>query len=626
MMVPFVSRVTAVIILLSSVWMPEAAGEEPPGNTLYASPTATPGGDGTWTRPFATIQEGIDAMQPGDTLLLRGGTYHEHSIRLWGMQGSPDAWYTVQSYPGEWAVVDGGHPDDPVGVNVFESSSAAQYGPTYWRFAHFEVTGAGPAYLGQPYEEIQHLRGAGFHFWPGYHMVFEGMYIHDNYGGGGPNGGAGIKFQNADGTAAHDILITHCHLKDNGWPGAASLNLGNIIFFSDYINDPTQVDLETALSRNEICYNLIEGSTTGFKHKNGQWLCRNHVGDDMEGSALGDRIHHNLCIDNTGIGIWVAQDFAQIHHNIVTGSSAGIMAGKPPTGVDREPFHVVIHNNLVVHSAAGGGITSYHGTEPGVSGYQQEPWHPHWYVWNNIVEHGLDGNGRNDVNILFDWSPHAIDMATVHVDCDYFHPRSRADLVINVVDNANDYSVDGYESAGWAGSLYARPIDPGDPLHPSGSAYKIRLDHRLDEGVTMADGGLGGPHPYLEGRTIPAYVGPCPDDACAWVDEVLACAGGVPSGVAEPASAGAAAGVRVCPSVSTGAIRLAFDQPLSCPTKITIRDVNGRLMRRLIAKTGARHVLWDGTDAARVLVPAGTYFVHVAGHGRTRASRVLLMR
>jgi hypothetical protein len=609
------------LLLLGVLLIPTVAES----TTFFVAPDGDDRNGGGLGDPFATIQHGVDVMQPGDSLLLRAGTYREHSIRLWGKQGSEEAWFTLQSYPGEWAVVDAGHPADPVGTNVFESSSAPLHAPVYWRFAHFEVTGAGPAYLGQSYEEIQNLRGAGFHFWPGYHMVFDGMYIHDNYGGGGPNGGAGVKFQNADGTAAHHIVITHCHLKDNGWPGATNGNLANIVLFSDYVDDPTQVDLEQCLSRNEIAYNLVEGCAVGFKHKNAQWLCRNHIGDDMEGKAYGDRIHHNIFLNNTYIGLWVHQDFAQVHHNIVVSSPGGIVAARPPTTIDREPFHAVIYNNLVVESADGGGITSYHGLDPGPSGYQQEPWHPYWYVWNNIIERGQDANGRNDLNILFAWSPYEIDMHTVHVDHDYFYPRERDQDVINVVDNANDFSADEYEAVGWATSLYAQPVTSADPLHPEDSEYKTRPDHVLEAGVTLADGGLGAAHPYLPGVTIPAYVGPCADDACAWVDAVLACAGGVPSAVADrPPVARQTLTAR--PSIGAPGIRFRLGTPPGQTTRIFITDVNGRRIRALEVDGETTDVFWDGRDLRGRPAAAGVYWARVDQPGTLPALRVVVAR
>ncbi len=484
---------------------------------------ATDGSDdaaGTIDAPFATIQHGIDTMEPGDYLYLRGGTYHEHSISLYNKRGSEDAWFTVKSYPCEWAIVDAAHEDGDNGINVFVSTSPHGYAPIYWRFEHFEVTGAGPAYDGRTYDDIQSIRGAGFFFWPGYHMQFRYMYIHDNYGGGGPNGGAGIKFQNEGGTAVHHVEITHCHVSDNGWPGAENHNLGNIIFFSDYQPRPEDVDIDVCQHSNVIAYNLIENSNTGFKTKNDQQLVRDLTGDDMEAKDRGNDIHHNIFRHHNGIAIWSAQDFSQVHHNVVDDAVSGILSGKPPSNGSRESFYVVVYNNLVVNSGQGGSISIYHGGEDTEKNYQTEPWHPFWYVFNNIIEAGSDGNGHNDINVLFSWAEHQVDMSTVHIDHDFFYPRSPDDPVIDVADDANDFSVNQYEAQGWADDLFAHEEDGNDPLHPADNPYKLRFDHRVEGDLTIGTAGLDADHPYLPGKRIPAYLGPCEDEACSWIDEV----------------------------------------------------------------------------------------------------------
>jgi len=98
---------------------------------------------------------------------------------------------------------------------------------------------------------------------------------------------AGIKFQNEGGTAVHHVEIPHCHVSDNGWPGATNHNLGNIIFFSDYVQDPADVDIDRLQHSNVIAYNLIENSNTGFKTKSDQQLVRDHTGQDMEAKDRG---------------------------------------------------------------------------------------------------------------------------------------------------------------------------------------------------------------------------------------------------------------------------------------------------------------------------------------------------
>jgi hypothetical protein len=56
-------------------------------------------------QPFRSIQKGVSALAPGDTLYIRGGTYIERiSVRVSGSSTAP---ITITSYPGETVVMDG---------------------------------------------------------------------------------------------------------------------------------------------------------------------------------------------------------------------------------------------------------------------------------------------------------------------------------------------------------------------------------------------------------------------------------------------------------------------------------------------------------------------------------------
>jgi hypothetical protein len=71
----------------------------------YVSPTGLDTNPGTLAAPFAKIQTGINTLQPGDTLYLRGGTYPERVIinRL----GNSTGWTTITKYQEEIPIIDG---------------------------------------------------------------------------------------------------------------------------------------------------------------------------------------------------------------------------------------------------------------------------------------------------------------------------------------------------------------------------------------------------------------------------------------------------------------------------------------------------------------------------------------
>lgn len=74
--------------------------------TYYVATNGNDGNSGTSvTQPFRTIQRGMNVVVPGDTVLVRGGTYREQVEAIRG--GTADKPVTVSAYPGEIPVIKG---------------------------------------------------------------------------------------------------------------------------------------------------------------------------------------------------------------------------------------------------------------------------------------------------------------------------------------------------------------------------------------------------------------------------------------------------------------------------------------------------------------------------------------
>ena len=71
-------------------------------NGVYVAPTGNDAtATGTIDRPYKSINAALSAVKPGDTIILRGGTYREGiNVRV----RTPDI--TIRSAKGEWAVID----------------------------------------------------------------------------------------------------------------------------------------------------------------------------------------------------------------------------------------------------------------------------------------------------------------------------------------------------------------------------------------------------------------------------------------------------------------------------------------------------------------------------------------
>ncbi len=73
-----------------------------------------------------------------------------------------------------------------------------------------------------------------------------------------------------------------------------------------------------------------------------------------------------------------------------------------------------------------------------------------------------------------------------------------------------------------------------------------------------------------------------------------------------------------------------FDLPARSEVSITIYDVSGQLVRKLIdGKTygyGSWEIEWNGTNGRAALVPSGVYFCLFEGCGRTESRKLVILR
>ncbi len=95
--------------------------------SYYVAPDGDDGNPGTIEAPFATVKKAHDneALQPGDVIFLRGGTYYPTQQTTFNKTGNADNYFVVSSYPGEVAVIDG--------MNIPEGNINATSTPT-WAF------------------------------------------------------------------------------------------------------------------------------------------------------------------------------------------------------------------------------------------------------------------------------------------------------------------------------------------------------------------------------------------------------------------------------------------------------------------------------------------------------------
>jgi flagellar hook assembly protein FlgD len=74
---------------------------------------------------------------------------------------------------------------------------------------------------------------------------------------------------------------------------------------------------------------------------------------------------------------------------------------------------------------------------------------------------------------------------------------------------------------------------------------------------------------------------------------------------------------------------LRFTLPAEDPIELTVHDVRGRLVRRLVGGAvglGGHEIAWDGRDDAGQAVASGVYFARITQRERTSTIRVVMVR
>lgn len=74
-------------------------------NVYYVSPDGSDGNEGSMNKPLRSIATALSKTIPGDTVLVRNGTYSEKVV--FPRSGRLDKYITLKVYPGEKAVIDG---------------------------------------------------------------------------------------------------------------------------------------------------------------------------------------------------------------------------------------------------------------------------------------------------------------------------------------------------------------------------------------------------------------------------------------------------------------------------------------------------------------------------------------
>ncbi|MEM6562394.1 MAG: right-handed parallel beta-helix repeat-containing protein [Planctomycetota bacterium] len=249
------------------------------------------GNDGNWGdnvgQPLATLERAGFRAQPGDTILLRGGTYTWTSDQWVGSNGTASAWITIDNYGNEKPIIDASNlvPNNSIGAN-----DGITIGGSFVEIRDLEIKNA---------------PDDGIEVWSGHDVRIRNLTTHHN-------GGAGISARAPEfAYSTYNVLIegntvyrnarANIATPDEGaWPAAMIAHFANNVTFRD----------------NTVYENYGEGIIQAVS-SNGK----------IEGNTVRDNYSINIYLDNA-VNIDVERNFA--YH---TGKGEFYRFGSPAIGI-----------------------------------------------------------------------------------------------------------------------------------------------------------------------------------------------------------------------------------------------------------------------------------------------------
>lgn len=491
-------------------------------------------GSGSDGNAYNTLTKAIVAMDVGNDVILRGGTYTgPFPLPLTKNGTSWDAGNYINftslnttngGSSNEWAVLDGNFACGS--ISTAEGGAVIGYGVQsttgsvleYYKFERIEIKNG---------RSTDGSAGFGFHgnggpFW------FRHCYIQNNRSAPGtcgnlPSGVWGYNWK--------DCIVEYCWFENNGCDG--NNNGKQIGWVAQYPQLTSQTEIaDTGFTTdkacgydkdNEIRYNLVEGGHGGIYVKHfSMFTSRTTLNPYNDTFAdYGSKIHHNIITGGTGYAIGAHGDFYQVHHNIIENpNDSGILIGYGHVGYWRL-YKVCVYNNTIVNPGRYGVIGWFYG----VSGYLEDDWK---YTYNNIVDNSDVSNqwcteAPITPQLFCSGRSEPMNSADHHTSHNYsYRPLS-----------ADQYKIDTttYTPTEWEAQsittapkvAYENNFQGSNRLYVSESgnnAYVTDESHVIEGSTTVANGGIGGAHPYLASVTLPSYIGATDPSDNGWVPVV----------------------------------------------------------------------------------------------------------
>lgn len=291
------------ILLLLVVLVGSAHSAGAAGSIYYVAKSGNDSNPGTDARPFLTLAKGVTALKPGDTLLVRAGTYTEELPNTIPSGVSWEEPVTIRAFPGDTVILKPGTGAERV---------------LYFR------------------RGAQYIVVDGF-VMDGSSILYQGVKFDDNVGEASP----------------HHIRIMNSEVMNSPAQGIyIDANVEYIELINLVVHDNGQTDFHHGVYI-QGSHNLIEG---GSYYRNAGWGIHIYGGPCNANIVRNIKSYDNARVGDRGVGIGVYNGKGNIvYNNLVWGNKKGIVIDYGAS--DTRVLNNTVYNNVEFGLQNGGEST-----------------------------------------------------------------------------------------------------------------------------------------------------------------------------------------------------------------------------------------------------------------------------
>jgi parallel beta-helix repeat protein len=308
------------------------------GNVYYVAPNGSDSNDGSLASPWATLNHAIREAEPGDTIMMREGSYETNEVwinRDRGLGGAEGQYLTIKSCPGETASVGGSR-------RIILEADFVRIEGLHFRLP-YRISGRGegnqilnntfqgpqPSYGAIEYGGINSLiQGNRIEITEGGGSLHHGIYLH--YGTGNI-----VRNNTISGTGGYGI-----HVYDENKYGGSMPRYEDILIEGNFVTNA-----------NSSCIILSAGESTSLAVEMDGVIVRRNIVTNCDdgitvryyGQIRNVEIYNNTVYDNRDDGISISAydvDIVSIKNNILSSN------GNRQISISSSWTHLVVSHNL----------------------------------------------------------------------------------------------------------------------------------------------------------------------------------------------------------------------------------------------------------------------------------------